>query len=316
MRELSRSAHCGLTRCPQPGHVAIEAQDATRWDLTAGEQIVPGLDAVQQLGGGKIFQAYLAWDVRRRALVVAKLLRPHLAGDDGALAALRREAAALERLSHPVLPRLFDARLEGERPLVVLELLDGPRLSTVIRRYRVVVEQVLPLALQLSSALHYLSEEGWVHLDVKPSNVILSGPPRLIDLSIARPTHVARRLTSPAGTDRYMAPEQCHPALFGRIGPHTDMWGLGVTLYEALARRRPFPDAPSGAFGAARYPQLALEPAPLPGDVPAALGELVLRCLSRDPGERPAAAELADLLEPVEAALPRPRLGRMRPTDR
>jgi eukaryotic-like serine/threonine-protein kinase len=296
--------------------MSIEATHATRWALAEGEEIAPGLDAVKLLGGGKVFEAYLAWDARRRALVVAKLLRPHVAGDEGALAALRREAAALDRLSHPVLPRRFDAHLGAERPLIVLELLDGPRLSTVIRRYGLAVEQVLPLALQLSSALHYLSEEGWVHLDVKPSNVILSGPPRLIDLSIARPIEAARRLTSPAGTDRYMAPEQCDAPSFGRIGHHTDMWGLGVTLYEALARRRPFPDAPPGASGAARYPQLSLAPEPLPRDVPSVLAEVVLRALSRDPGGRPTAAELADVLEPIDAALPRPRLGRMRPTDR
>jgi serine/threonine protein kinase len=293
------------------------AVETTRWLLREGEPIVPGLDAVRHLGGGKIFQAYLAWDGRRRALVVAKVLRPHVLEDHGAVTALGREAAALGRLSHPVLPRLFEARLDGERPLIVLELLDGPRLSTTIRRHGVVVEQVLPLALQVASALHYLAQEGWVHLDVKPSNVILAGPtPRLIDLSIARPVASARRLTSAAGTDPYMAPEQCDPAAFGRIGPPTDMWGLGVTLFEALARRRPFPDAPANAVGAARYPQLELCPAPLPRDVPQALAELVLRALSRDPGDRPTAAGLSDALEPLVASLPRPRLGRFRPTDR
>lgn len=296
--------------------MAVDVANATHWSLVEGDPIAPGLDAVKALGGGKVFQAYLAWDVRRHTLVVAKLLRPHLVEDETAITALRREAAALERLSHPVLPRLFDAQLEGERPLIVLELLDGPRLSTVIRRYRLSIEQVLPLALQLASVLHYLSEEGWVHLDVKPSNVILSSPPRLIDLSIARTVADARRLASPAGTHRYMAPEQCERASFALIGPATDMWGLGVTLYEALARRRPFPDAPEGAGGRHRYPQLDRDPAPLSEGVPPALAELVLRCLRRDPQERPTAAELAAVIEPIEASLPRPRIGRMRPTDR
>jgi serine/threonine-protein kinase len=296
--------------------MATEVSNATRWALAPGDEIVDGLDAVRLLGGGKAFQAFLAWDARRHALVVAKLLRPHLVEDGAALAGLRREAAALDRLSHPVLPRLFDAHLDAERPLIVLELLDGPRLSTVIRRYRPSVEQVLPLALQLCSALHYLSQEGWVHLDVKPSNVILSTQPRLIDLSIARPVEDARRLASPAGTDRYMAPEQCNPASFRRIGPAADMWGLGVTLYEALSRRRPFPDAPRGASGRARYPQLSADPAPLPDEVPQRLAELVMQCLRRAPEERPTASELASVVEPVEASLPRPRLGRLRPTDR
>jgi len=296
--------------------MAIELSETTRWELAGGDAIAPGLDAVRRLGGGKAFEAYLAWDARRHALVVAKLLRPHLLGDTKALAALRREAAALDRFSHPVLPRLFDARLDGERPLLVLELLDGPRLSTVIRRFPVSVEQVLPLALQLCSALHYLAVEGWVHLDVKPSNVILSSPPRLIDLSIARPVADARRLETPAGTHRYMAPEQCERASFGRIGPATDVWGLGATLYEAITRRRPFPDAPEGAEGRGRFPQLDVAPAPLPQGLPDELAEVVFRCLSRNPDSRPTAADVAAVLEPVEARLPRPRLGRMRPTDR
>jgi serine/threonine protein kinase len=296
--------------------MAIEASEATRWDLAKGDEIVPGLDAVRRLGGGKAFEAFLAWDVRRHTLVVAKLLRPHLTCDANAVAALRREAAALDCFSHPVLPRLFDAHLGGERPLIVLELLDGPRLSTVIRRFGVSVEQVLPLALQLCSALHYVSVEGWVHLDVKPSNVILSSQPRLIDLSIARPVEDVRRLASPAGTHRYMAPEQCERASFGRIGAPADVWGLGVTLYEALARRRPFPDAPEGAVGRDRFPQLDAEPVPLAASVPDELSEVVMQCLRRDPDARPTAAEVAAVIEPVEASLPRPRLGRMRPTDR
>jgi serine/threonine protein kinase len=296
--------------------MAIDVSETTRWELAAGEEIVRGLDAVRRLGGGTAYEAYLAWDLRRHTLVVAKVLRPHLTGDTKALAALRREAAALERFSHPVLPRLFDARLDGDRPLLVLELLDGPRLSTVIRRYKVSLEQVLPLTLQICSVLHYLAGEGWVHLDVKPSNVILSTQPRLIDLSIARTVEDARGLSSPAGTARYMAPEQCERSSFPLIGPATDMWGLGVTLYEALGRRRPFPDAPEDAVGRRRYPQLALEPAPLPLETPAELSELVMRCIRRDPEARPTASELAAVIEPIEASLPRPRLGRMRPTDR
>jgi eukaryotic-like serine/threonine-protein kinase len=296
--------------------MAMNVSSPTRWTLAKGEAIAVGLDSVRRLGGGKAFEAYLAWDARRHALVVAKLVRPHLAGDPRTVAALGREAAALDRLSHPVLPRLFGARLEGDRPHIVLELLDGPRLSTVIRRYRPSVEQVLPLALQLCSALHYLSEEGWVHLDVKPSNVILSSQPRLIDLSIARTVEDARRLASPAGTDRYMAPEQCVRTSFHRIGPATDMWGLGVTLYEALSRTRPFPDASPGASGRDRYPQLETEPAALQGDVPQGLADLVMQCLERDPESRPSASELASVVEPVEASMPRPRLGRLRPTDR
>jgi len=137
----------------------------------------------------------------------------------------------LRRLNHPVLLRCFDAVLDGSRPHVVLEHLEGPRLSTLLRKYgRLPMEQLLPLALEVCSALQYLSTEAVVHLDVKPSNIIMGAPPRLIDLSIARSIDEAVALDSSVGTDDYMAPEQCEPTAGSGPGPAADVWGLGVTI--------------------------------------------------------------------------------------
>ena len=98
----------------------------------------------------------------------------------------------------------------------MLEHLDGPRLSTLARRYRVIVEQLLPLALELCSALHYMHGKGLLHLDVKPRNVVMSGRPRLIDLSVAAPVDAVTSFTRPVGTDAYMAPGAMRPgALLG-----------------------------------------------------------------------------------------------------
>ena len=146
-----------------------------------------------------------------------------------------------------------------------------------------------------------------MHLDVKPRNIIMGSEPRLIDLSIARELHELSELRTPAGTDAYMAPEQCDPALFHQIGPAADVWGLGVTLYEAIAGRRPF------AGGDGRFPQLRELPRPLGDRVPAPLAAAVMSCLAFEPGDRPAAGELGDALEPLVAALPAPRIGRFRP---
>src|ERR687894_1338355 len=163
-----------------------ETNAETRWGLEEGDEVGPGRHALQRLGGGHRYEAYLAFDERLHAVVVVKLIRPHLVDDDHTLSGLRAEAEMLERLSHPVILRAFDAILEGPRPHLTLEHLEGPRLSTLVRRYgKLPVEQLVPLALQLCSALHYLSEEEIVHLDVKPANTIMSGPPRLIDLSVA-----------------------------------------------------------------------------------------------------------------------------------
>ena len=287
------------------------------WAFTEDEEIVPGLHAVRLLGGGTKHEAYLGWDTRLHALVVVKLLRPTFAGEQSAQASLRAEGDALASLAHPGLPRLFGGGPGGDRPYLALEHLDGPRLSTVIRRYRPALEQALPLALSLCSVLHYLHGEGWVHLDVKPKNVILGSPPRLIDLSVARRVETIASISAPIGTDAYMAPEQCDPARFAQIGAATDMWGLGVTVYETLARRLPFVEPDRSASSLAdRYPQTTGSPKGLPASVPEVVSEAVLSCLSSDPAERPAPDELAAELEQVDAMLPRPKLGRFRPADR
>lgn len=296
--------------------MSVQALSET-WALAEEEEIVPGLHAVRLLGGGTKHEAYLGWDTRLHALVVVKLLRPTFAGELSAQASLRAEGDALASLVHPGLPRLFGGDPDGERPYLALEHLDGPRLSTVIRRYRPALEQALPLALSLCSVLHYLRGEGWVHLDVKPKNVILGSPPRLIDLSVARRVQTIASISAPVGTNAYMAPEQCDPARFVQIGPATDMWGLGVTVYETLARRLPFAAPERSAHSLAdRYPQTAGTPTPLPGGIPEIVSDAVLACLTPDPGDRPAPDELATALEQVEATLPRPRLGKFRPADR
>lgn len=171
------------------------------------------------------------------------------------------------------------------------------------------------MAFQLASALQYLANEGVVHLDVKPGNVILGAPPRLVDLSVARTVEAALRIRTPIGTDPYMAPEQCDPTL-AEIGPATDVWALGATLFEAISGDVPFP-RPKGfdrEDPLGRFPQLAGDAPRQLFDAPRALAEIVSSCLSFEPAERPSAGEVGGLLEPlIEAIRPRRILGRSRP---
>jgi eukaryotic-like serine/threonine-protein kinase len=295
-----------------------EARRSSRWGFDEGDEIAPGRHALKRLGGGHRFEAYLAWDDRLHAVVVAKVLRPQLVEDDHALAGLAAEAEMLARLNHPVLLRSFSATLDGPRPQLVLEHLEGPRLSTLVRRYGPLpAEQLVPLALQVCSALHYLGTEEVVHLDIKPSNVIMSAPPRLIDFSVARSFDDARALRQPVGTDAYMAPEQCDPVGRGGVDSAADVWGLGVTLYKAATSERPFSSPRRETERPEeRWPQLVEEPSPLDGRLPTELAEPILACLAERPDDRPTPAMVAAELEPVLAALPKPRLSRLKPRTR
>jgi serine/threonine protein kinase len=291
------------------------AETVERWQLTEGDEVAPGLHALKRLGGGHRYEAYLAFSDHLHSVVVAKVVRPHLTEDRHTLDGLAEEAAMLDRLDHPVILRGFGAVLDGARPHLVLEHLEGPRLSTLIRRYGPLpVEQLVPLALQLCSALHYLCAEDVVHLDLKPSNTIMSGPPRLIDLSVAQTVEAAAGMRHPVGTDSYMAPEQCDPDALGPVGPPADVFGLGVTLYRAATGERPFSQAAEEpATAEERWPQLVEEP--LPPQVPllTPVHETIMACLAEDPAQRPTPAEVATALEPVLEALPKPRLSKLKP---
>jgi serine/threonine protein kinase len=284
---------------------------ARRWALEPGDEVVPGLTAVRRLGTGERFETYLGWDERRLALVVVKVVRPHLVEDDHSLRRLAAEAGLLDRLRHPVIVRGLEADLEGRRPHVVLEHLEGPRLSRLIRRQgRLEPDQLIPLGQQLAAALHYMAAEGVAHLDVKPGNVIMGAPARLIDLSIAREVADLPRVTARIGTAAYMAPEQVEPRERGPLTTAADVWGMGVTLYHAAAGRPAF--APPRHRDDA-HPQLLAAPDPLPDAVPAPLAELVMACLAPLPADRPAPADVAGGFEELAAGIRRrPLMARFR----
>ena len=141
----------------------------------------------------------------------------------------------------------------------------------------------------------------------------ISTTAKLIDLSVTRPAADAARLTVPVGTDAAMAPEQADPGRAGTVGVASDVWGLGVALFEAVAGHHPFEkgDPHSDDLGA-RYPQLRDEPRRLPDRVPSDVAKTIESCLAFAPADRPTPAEVADAFGPVLAALPKGRLGGLR----
>ena len=279
------------------------------WELKEGDTLAEGRTVVKAIGGGSQYEVFIVWDESLFALAVAKVLRPDLAGDERALRDLGEEAAILEDVAHPLIVRGFDAVLEGERPHIVIEHLEGPSLRRLLRRGGPLeLLQLLPVAMNVAGALAYLHKRDLVHLDVKPDNIVMGMPPRLIDLSIARSIERAERSRGPLGTDAYMAPEQCGPEGFGAMGPASDVWGLGATLHHCVSGSRPFPrpdEARASADPAVRFPQLTKEPEPLPDWVPDGLAGLIAETLEEDPSARPGAAETADRLAPFVSDLPR-----------
>ncbi len=281
------------------------------WNLRKGDAITPELTAMRLLGGGSAYEAFLAFDEITYGPVVVKVLRPQLVDDTDAVHDLEREARALDIANHPAVVRGLRHDADAERPHLVLEHVEGPRLSKLIRRHgRLSEQQYLPLALDVASALHFFKYADVCHLDIKPSNIIMGSPARLIDLSVARNSASAAAITGVVGTDAYLAPEQADPgARYGVPGYASDVWGLGAALFHAITGERPFRLGDrDAATPAERHPQVDERAPELPAGVPDEVRKVVAATLEPWPADRPLPHEIVHALEPVVGALPAPKL--------
>jgi eukaryotic-like serine/threonine-protein kinase len=260
--------------------------------LIRGTEVAPGYRVIEHLARGLALDVYDVWSVERDCRCVAKVVRPDRAGDRGPRRRLLAEGRLLLELTHPYIVRAY-AVLVAPAPAVILQTLEGETLEHLIARRmrRLPVAELAFLGLHLCSAIHYLHGRGFLHLDLKPSNVVSdAGQAKVIDLSLAR-----RPGPAPAGigTRQYMAPEQ---ARGDAVTAASDVWGIGAVLFDAATARRPFPRSPDG-----RYAQLERRAESLAAyrRVPPALGELVDACFDPEPAGRPSVRELARLLEPL-----------------
>jgi serine/threonine-protein kinase len=236
--------------------------------------------------------------------VAVKVLAAQIAGDDTFRDRLRQEAHAAARLCHPHITGIFDfgeSQLSDRVtvPYVVMELNDGE--SVAARLYRdgpLPWREAVTVVAEVASALATAHARGVVHRDVTPANVMLtSGGAKVVDFGIS--ALIGQRDAAPdgslLGTPAYLAPER----LAGRpVGPATDVYALGLLLYRMLTARLPWPAANTTE---ALRAHLYADPEPLPAllGMPADVAGLCLRCLAKEPRDRPAAADVANRLAAV-----------------
>jgi eukaryotic-like serine/threonine-protein kinase len=255
--------------------------------VAPGEPLLPGYRVVQLMAHGRRLDTYDALDEDRDCSVVVKILREDRLDDRRVVEATLQEGRLVTTLAHPHLVRGF-AVVEVPRPAIVLETLTGATLDALVEDHPVAVADVAQLGLQLVSVLGYLHRRDWLHLDVKPANVVVQhGRAVLIDLSLAGRPGTGR---PGAGTPGYLAPEQAT----GRgLSPATDVFGLGATLHECLTRDLPYGDEATWE-SRRRLPlvhrRLPRRPGALPDDVPDELARLVADCLALEPSQRPGLA--------------------------
>ncbi|HWQ03560.1 MAG TPA: protein kinase [Candidatus Nitrosotenuis sp.] len=264
----------------------------------------------EKLGEGGMGVVYRARDERLRRDVALKLLPPTPVRDPAARERLLQEARAAAALNHPNICTIYDAAEQDGDVYVAMELVSGQPLNHPESRASLTSDVAVRIGAQVADALDHAHAHGLVHRDLKPANIMLTreGRTKILDFGLAR--HVENELAEItrseetaesqgiiAGTLPYMAPEilRGQPA-----DARSDIWSLGVTLYELVAGQLPF----AGASGFELTSSILRDaPRPLPTSVPDGLAAVILRCLSKDPAQRYArAGELRAALETLRSS--------------
>ncbi|HET7566258.1 MAG TPA: tetratricopeptide repeat protein [Gemmatimonadaceae bacterium] len=285
---------------------------------------LPHYTILQRLGGGGMGVVYHARDARLDRSVALKFLPPHLAASDDAKKRFLVEAQAAAALEHPNICTVYEiGDTDDGRMYIAMPYYEGETVAHLIARGPLPLTQAIRITLDIADGLAKAHERGIVHRDIKPANVMLTsdGLVKILDFGIAKLSDSG--VTQPGarlGTTAYMSPEQ---ALGDHVDHRTDIWSLGVVLYEMLAGTRPFhADDDRGIIFAIE----ARDPEPLStrrDDVPAALDSVLAKAMAKRPDDRFATMrafsdELSSLhgllVSTVRAAPPRILTGRREQT--
>ena len=271
-------------------------------DFAAGQQVGDYV-ITRPLGRGGLGAVYEASHTISQRSEALKVLLPEQSGTGDMDERFRREVRVLASLEHPSIAGLHHAFYFGEQLVMVMELVRGEDLRTRSRRIRIPLTDLLTYSVQVLAALEYAHQRGVVHRDIKPANIMVTetGTVKLLDFGIAV-TERSQDLTqtgSLIGSPLHMSPEQVRGE---RATPQSDIYSLGVTLYELIAGQPPLSGKNTFELMMAH---INVQPVPLHGirqDIPPALSAIIDRALQKDPSQRFAsAAEFSRAIASVEA---------------
>jgi serine/threonine-protein kinase len=281
--------------------------------IEAGRVLHGRYRLVGPIARGGMAEVWEGFDDRLTRPVAVKLLHPHLASDQAFLERFRREAIAAARLAHPNVVATFDTGQDEGTAFIVMELIRGRTLRDVLNESggSLPVGVAVAVAIQVADALHHAHENGIVHRDVKPANILVcdgepGSPPqvKVADFGIARAaTQDGRDLTQPGallGTAKYLSPEQVQG---NEPDARSDVYALGVVLYELLAGRPPFAATTEVATAMAHVHTEPPKPRQVRAGIPRDVEQVVTRAMAKDPDDRyPSAAAMAGALRSLDLA--------------
>ncbi len=259
---------------------------------------------VARLAQGGMAEVWEAVDDVLTRPVAVKILLPHLAADEAFVARFRREAISAARLSHPHIVSIYDTCGEGDVEAIVMELVRGTTLRHLLDdQGQLHPRRAVEIAVQVADALEHAHANGLVHRDVKPGNILLSDDGRVLvaDFGIAKAAEEGADLTEVGqvvGTAKYLSPEQVEGS---PLDARSDVYALGVVLYEMLCGRAPFSGDNATTTAVARLTSEPLRLRQVKAGIPRSLEEIVVRAMARRPADRYASASaLCTALEHVD----------------
>ncbi len=282
--------------------------------MAAPDQLLGGYKLIARIGAGGMGEVWTAEDTRLGRTVAVKILPPAVASDSEAIARMRREARTAAQLNHPNIATIHAFEEADGQTFIVMEFVAGDPLSALIAKHALTESQVCRIAQGVAEALAEAHAKGIVHRDIKPDNIIVAGPRvKVLDFGIAKrvvaettthdsPTAFVTQQGMILGTVHYMSPEQ---ALGKSLDARTDIFSLGIVLYEAATGKLPFAgetitETITQIVRDEPQPPIRINPSITPG-----LNGIIQRCLRKNRDERFAtAAELAAALETQLAKAP------------
>jgi len=268
--------------------------------MEAGAGTLSGrYETTAKLGTGGMSNVYKATDRILERTVAVKILAEHLSDDERFVARFRREALAVAKLIHPNIVQVYDTGIDEGRHYIVMEYVEGRSGAQILQRHGPVEpETAAEIGIQACAGLDYAHRRGIIHRDVKPGNLMVVGGPvgggemvvKLTDFGIARAIEQTRitQVGSVVGTAAYLAPEQVRGE---EATPATDVYALGVVLYQFLTGRLPYEGSSLAELAVRQQNEKPLPPDTYNSEVPETLGAAVLRALEGDPNRRYGSAD-------------------------
>lgn len=263
---------------------------------------IPGYELLREIGRGGFAIVYQAKNKQLRRDVAIKMFQPGRIPSGKELGRFRSEATAVARLNHPNIVQVFEIGQWAGVPFLVLEFVEGGTLARKLERALLPAQQAAALIEKLALAIQHAHERGVIHRDLKPANILFDskGEPKIADFGLAKllesenNSWEATRTGEPLGTPRYMAPEQAS-GNSAKIGKCTDIYALGVLLYECLTGQAPFVAASVVESLKKITQDEPTSPRKLQPTVPRDLATICLKCLEKQPIRRyGSAVELAE----------------------